>query len=120
MNEVVADKLPYSIFIKAPLSNYRLIERGTLYPIEFVFEMCTIKDRQTQLELHLLKGEMDGKPTLQTFARYQIEGLPARPCGEVRAKVTLTIVGEQEFDLRVSVVDEINPKRLEVRAIADP
>jgi molecular chaperone DnaK (HSP70) len=97
-----SDCLPYSVFIKVPLSEYRLIERGSPYPVEYTFDMCTVQDGQRAIELHLLKGESAEEVGFQTLAKYVIEGLPALPRGQAKATVILTISNADEFALRVT------------------
>jgi molecular chaperone DnaK (HSP70) len=117
MDQSTGETLPYSVFLKATLAPYRLIERGAPLPAECVFEMCTGQDLQTSIELHLLKGEVEEQKRLQTFARYMIEEIPALPRGEFRAKIILTIAREGEYDLKVSRADRENYHDLRLRVL---
>lgn len=85
-----------------------LIPRNSLLPVARYQDFTTGADNQTAISMHVVQGESSMVSACRSLARFELTGLPPRPAGVARIRVT--------FELDVDGLLSVHAQDLETNA----
>ena len=91
----------------------KVIPRCSQIPASRSQEFTTYRDGQSAMDIHILQGERELVEDCRSLARFQLSGIPARPAGAARVKVTFQI--DADGILKVSAEEVSTGTRQEVQ-----
>ncbi|MFY3746605.1 TIGR02266 family protein [Anaeromyxobacter sp. Red801] len=92
---VLIDALAMGIGVGLPGGRMApVFPRNTRLPARKAHEHATTRDGQTELELQVFQGDSDKASECEYLGTVRVEGLPARPRGEVRVAVEFALGAE--------------------------
>jgi len=90
-----------------------VLPRNTRLPARKSYELATVRDGQTELELTVFQGDAPQAAGCEYLGTVRLDGLPARPRGQVRVAVEFAM--GQEGILSVSARDLTSGRVTEAR-----
>jgi molecular chaperone DnaK len=92
---VLIDALAMGIGVGLPGGRMApVFPRNTRLPAKKAHEHATTRDGQTELELQVFQGDSDKASECEYLGTVRVDGLPARPRGEVRVAVEFALGAE--------------------------
>jgi molecular chaperone HscA len=91
----------------------KLIYRNTTVPCGAVQTFTTYAENQTGFDLHVVQGERELSADCRSLARFKLSGIPPRPAGMARLKVTFTV--DADGILSVSAREEHTGQEASIR-----